>query len=52
MCGITKNIINRAIFDDFSEEGIDLVKAVDALLEHQPVSRAFSYPNTLVLVLG
>ena len=40
------------VFDDFSEEGIDLVEAVDALLERQPVSRAFSYPNTLVLVLG
>lgn len=40
------------VFDDFSEEGIGLVKAVDALLERQPVSSAFSYSNTLVLVLG
>ena len=35
------------VFDDFSEEGIELVRAVDALLDRQPLSRVFSYSNTL-----
>ena len=40
------------VFDDFSEEAIGLVTEADALLARQPTSKAFSYPNTLVLVLN
>ena len=40
------------VFDDFSEEAIGLVNEADALLARQPTSKAFNYPNTLVLVLN
>lgn len=43
---------SMVVFDDFSDEARGVIEAVDALLEKKPVSRIFSYPNTLVMILG